>query len=93
MTSRRLPEGENPNLDGTTSRFCCAVNNVCINCGQPCVSGWFLTLGHPYHAVLHWECRAWIPNDGEWPHPAPAAQYMAGNHNNLSLGDKSEQNG
>lgn len=70
-----MPEGERQNSDGSSSKFVVAVNTTCISCRER-ISGWAYVLGHPYHGMLHWKCRAWVPNSGEWPHDAPAVDYL-----------------
>ena len=75
--SPKMPEGQRRNSDGSSSQFVVAVNNLCLACKEP-VSGWAYVLGHPYHGMVHWKtCRAWLPNDSQWPHEHAALDYVA----------------
>lgn len=71
-----LPEGVLTNKDSSKTTFSIVVSNLCIACGHPWTDGAVLVMAAPYHGILHWGCRQWMPIDGEWPHPQPVAIYL-----------------
>ena len=71
----KMPEGHIRNSDESMSAYLCVVHNTCISCGEDCHGSWAMAIGSPYHAMLHWRCRAWMPTNSEWPHQLPAAAY------------------
>lgn len=84
--SSLLPEGKIPNSDGSETNLVSVANTRCIVCGEPC-SGWTMAIGRPYYAVVHWNCRAGIPNHGDYPHEQPLAHFHPSS-NILSLEPK-----